>query len=257
MKVVVCAKLIPDPAAPQALDGKNNLDRSGKLVLDDADTYGIEVALQLVESTREGEVVVVSMASSDDLTGLRSALAMGATRGIVVSDESLRGTDSLGTAKILASVVRSVGPDLILCATESSDGYTGMVPIQLAELLGVPSLTNAKTVVVEESKVKINRQTSSGYQEVVASLPCVVTVTAGAVEPRYASFKGIMASKSKPVEVLSVEELGLASEIGMGGARQEVFATVVSESRKAGQKFLDEGDGAERIVAFLESLNIL
>ena len=245
MNVVVCVKQIPDPAAPQSLDASYNLDRSGKLILDEADTYGVEMALQLVDKAGSGEVTVVSMGSAGDVAGLRNALAMGAARAVIVSDDALRGTDALGTAKVLAAVIKRERPDMILAATESSDGYTGTTPVQLAELLGLPSITFAKSVTVEGLTVKVDRQTESGYDEVTAPLPCVVTVTAGVVEPRYASFKGIMAAKSKPVEVLSVADLGLEGAFGPGGARQEITAVVASESRQAGEKYVDEGDDPE------------
>ncbi|MDE3108185.1 MAG: electron transfer flavoprotein subunit beta/FixA family protein [Acidobacteriota bacterium] len=257
MNIVVCVKQIPDPAAPQSFDASNNLDRSGKLILDEADTYGVEMALQLVDKAGGGEVTVVSMGAANDVAGLRNALAMGATKAVIVSDESLRGTDALGTAKVLASVIRRDPPDLVLCATESSDGYTGTLPVQLAELLAMPSITFAKAVTVEGSSVKVDRQTESGYDEVTAPLPCVVSVTAGVVEPRYASFKGIMAAKSKPLETLSVEDLGLAGEVGASGARQTIVDVVAAESRQAGEKYVDEGDGAQKIVAFLESIKVL
>jgi len=165
------AILIPDPAAPQSFDASHNLDRSGKLILDEADTYGVEMALQLVDKAGGGEVTVVSMGSAADVAGLRNALAMGAAKAVIVSDDSIRGTDSLGTAKVLAAVIRRAMPDLILCATESSDGYTGTTPVQLAELLGLPSITFAKSVTVEGSTVKVDRQTESGYDEVTAPLP--------------------------------------------------------------------------------------
>ena len=257
MNVVVCVKQIPDPAAPQALEPTHNLNRSGKLILDEADTYGVEMALQLVDKAGEGEVTVVSMGSAADVAGVRNALAMGAAKAIIVSDESLRGTDALGTAKVLAAVIRRVSPDLVLCATESSDGYTGTTPAQLAELLGLPSITFAKSVVVEGTTLKVDRQTESGYDEVTAPLPALVTVTAGVVEPRYASFKGIMAAKSKPLEVLSVADLGLTNEVGARGARQEIISVVAAESRASGEKYVDEGDGAQRIVAYLESIKVL
>jgi electron transfer flavoprotein beta subunit len=257
MNVVVCVKQIPDPAAPQSLDASHNLDRSGKLILDEADTYGVEMALQLVDKAGSGEVTVVSMGSSADVAGLRNALAMGAAKAVIVSDDGLRGTDSLGTAKVLAAVIRRDMPDLILCATESSDGYTGTTPVQLAELLGLPSVTFAKSVVVEGGSLKVDRQTEAGYDEVTAPLPALVTVTAGVVEPRYASFKGIMAAKNKPVEVLSVADLGLEGSVGAAGARQEITDVVRAESRTAGEKYVDEGDGAEKIVAFLESIKVL
>jgi electron transfer flavoprotein beta subunit len=257
MNVVVCVKQIPDPAAPQSFDSSHNLDRSGKLILDEADTYGVEMALQLVDKAGSGEVTVVSMGSAADVAGLRNALAMGAAKAVIVSDDSIRGTDALGTAKVLAAVIRRDVPDLILCATESSDGYTGTTPVQLAELLGLPSITFAKSVTIDGSTVKVDRQTESGYDEVTAPLPAVVTVTAGVVEPRYASFKGIMAAKSKPVEVLSVADLGLSGAVGPAGARQEITDVVVAESRTGGEKYVDEGDSAEKIVAFLESIKVL
>ena len=257
MNIVVCVKQIPDPAAPQALDASFNLDRSGKLILDEADTYGVEMALQLVDKAGTGEVTVVSMGSNADVAGLRNALAMGAAKAVIVSDETLRGTDALGTAKVLAAVIRRDPPDLILCATESSDGYTGTTPVQLAELLGLPSITFAKSVSVEGSTVKVERQTEAGYDEVTAPLPALVTVTAGVVEPRYASFKGIMAAKSKPVEILSVADHDLAGQTGPAGARQQIIEVVAAEARSAGEKHVDDGDGAQKIVAFLESIKVL
>jgi len=257
MNIVVCVKQIPDPAAPQAFDSSNNLDRSGKLILDEADTFGVEMALQLVDKAGSGEVTVVSMGSAADVAGLRNALAMGAAKAVIVSDESLRGTDALGTAKVLAAVIGRINPDLVLCATESSDGYTGTTPVQVAELLSLPSITFAKSVTIDGSTVKVDRQTEAGYDEVVAPLPALVTVTAGVVEPRYASFKGIMAAKSKPVEILSIADLGLAEVTGPKGARQEITAVVAAEARQAGEKYVDEGDGAEKIVAFLESIKVL
>jgi electron transfer flavoprotein beta subunit len=118
-------------------------------------------------------------------------------------------------------------------------------------------VTFAKSVTVDGSNVKIDRQTDGGYDEVTTPLPAVVTVTAGVVEPRYASFKGIMAAKSKPVEQLTAADLGLAAETGAAGAGQEITAVVAAESRAAGEKYTDEGDGADRIVAFLESIKVL
>jgi electron transfer flavoprotein beta subunit len=257
MNIVVCVKQIPDPAAPQSFDASNNLNRSGKLILDEADTYGVEMALQLVDKAGGGEVTVVSMGSGNDVAGLRNALAMGATKAVIVSDESLRGSDALSTAKVLAKVIAREPFDLVLAATESSDGYTGTTPVQLAELLGLPSITFAKAVSVEGGGLKVSRQTEAGYDEVTAPLPALVTVTAGVVEPRYASFKGIMAAKSKPLEVLTVADLGLEGQVGAAGAREEIVAVQAAESRQAGEKYVDEGDGAEKVVAFLESIKVL
>jgi electron transfer flavoprotein beta subunit len=257
MNVVVCVKQIPDPAVPQSFDSSNYLDRSGKLILDEADTYGVEMALQLVDKAGDGEVTVVSMGSGADLAGVRNALAMGATKAVIVSDDSLRGSDALSTAKVLAAVLKRESFDLILAATESSDGYTGTTPVQVAELLGLPSITFAKSVSVEGGGVKVSRQTEEGYDEVSAPLPALVTVTAGVVEPRYASFKGIMAAKSKPLEVLSVADLRLEGQVGAGGAREEIISVQAAESRQSGEKYVDEGDGAQKVVAFLESIKVL
>jgi electron transfer flavoprotein beta subunit len=257
MNIVVCVKQIPDPAAPQSFDSSNNLNRSGKLILDEADTYGVEMALQLVDKAGGGEVTVVSMGSANDVAGLRNALAMGATKAIVISDESLRGSDALTTAKVLAAAIKRESFDLILAATESSDGYTGTTPVQLAELLGLPSVTFAKAVAVDGTSLKVSRQTEEGYDEITAPLPALVTVTAGVVEPRYASFKGIMAAKSKPLETLSVADLGLDGQVGAAGAREEITAVSAAESRQAGEKYVDEGDGAQKVVAFLESIKVL
>jgi electron transfer flavoprotein beta subunit len=254
MNVVVCVKQIPDPAAPQSLEpGSHTLDRSGKLILDDSDAYGVEMALQLAEQSGGGEVTLVSMAPNGETAGLRTALAMGAAKAILVSDDALKGADALTTAKVLAAAIGRADGDLIMAATESSDGYTGTTPVQIAELLGLPSITFAKAVSVDGSTVKVDRQTESGYDEVTAPLPAVVTVTAGVVEPRYPSFKGIMAAKSKPVETLSLADLGLSND----GGGQEITSVDAAEARSAGEIVVDEGDGAERIVSFLEQLKVV
>src|ERR1700733_13755817 len=215
MNVVVCVKQIPDPAAPAALDpNTRTLDRSGKLILDDSDAYGVEMGLQLASGDGD-EVILVSMAPGGETSGLRTALAMGAAKAILVSDEALAGSDALGTAKVLAAAIKRAEPDLILMATESTDGYTGTLPVQVAELMGLPSVTFAKSIAIDGNSVKVERQTEAGFDDVVCPLPALVTVTAGVVEPRYPSFKGIMAAKSKPVDNLTVADLGIdASQVG-------------------------------------------
>jgi electron transfer flavoprotein beta subunit len=254
MNVVVCVKQIPDPAAPQSLEpGTNTLDRSGKLILDDSDAYGVEMALQLAEQAGGGEVTLVSMAPNGETAGLRTALAMGAAKAILVSDDALKGADALTTAKILAAAIKRAEPDLIIAATESSDGYTGTTPVQVAEILGLPSVTFAKSVAVDGSSVKVERQTEAGYDEVTSPLPALVTVTAGVVEPRYPSFKGIMAAKSKPVDTLTAADLGVAT----GSTGQEITSVEQAEARAAGEIVVDEGDGAQRIVTFLEGLKVI
>jgi len=259
MNVVVCVKQIPDPAAPASLDASTrNLLREGKLILDDSDSYGVEMGLQLAEQAGGGEVTLVSMAPGGETSGLRTALAMGAAKAILVSDDALVGSDALSTAKVLAKAIERAQPDLILAATESTDGYTGTMPVQMAELLGLPSITFAKKVSVSEGSVRVERQTEAGFDEVQCSLPAVVTVTAGVVEPRYPSFKGIMAAKSKPLEQLTVSDLGLsADQVGTAGARQEVTDVSDAEERKGGEIVVDEGDAHENILRFLEQLKLI
>jgi electron transfer flavoprotein beta subunit len=258
MHVVVCVKQIPDPAAPGSLDpGTKTLNRSGKLILDDSDSYGVEMGLQLASGEGD-EVTLVSMAPNAETSGLRTALAMGAARAILVSDDALAGSDALGTAKVLAAAIKRVQPDLVLTATESTDGYTGTTPVQLAELLGWPSVTFAKKVTIDGSNVKVERQTEAGYDDVESPLPAVVTVTAGVVEPRYPSFKGIMAAKSKPVDVLTIADLGIdASQVGTDGARQTITDVTEAEARGGGEIVVDDGDGAQRIADFLEQLKVV
>ncbi len=259
MKVAVCVKQIPDPAGELSLDPATHfLVREGKLILDDSDAYGVEIALQLAEAASGGEVTLVSMAPGGETSGLRTALAMGAAGAVLVSDDSLAGSDSLSTARVLAAAVERIEPDLVLAATESTDGYTGTTPVQMAELLGWPAVTFAKHVEVNGGTVKVNRQTEAGYDEVTCPLPAVVTVTAGVVEPRYPSFKGIMAARSKPVEELSLADLGLeASRVGAAGARQEIVSVEEAEQRSSGEVVRDEGDAHEKIVAYLEQIKVL
>jgi len=159
MNVVVCVKQIPDPASPGALDpSTKTLKREGKLILDESDSYGVEMALQLADAAGGGDVSLVSMAPNDEVSGLRTALAMGAAKAVLVSDPALLGSDALTTAKILAKAIERVGgADLVLTATESTDGYTGTIPEQIAEVLGWPSVTFAKHVEVDGSTVKVRR----------------------------------------------------------------------------------------------------
>jgi electron transfer flavoprotein beta subunit len=260
MNVVVCVKQIPDPADPGALDPETKtLKRDAKLILDESDSYGVEMALQLVDAAGGGEVTLVSMAPNSEVGGLRTALAMGAAKAVLVSDDALKGTDALGTAKVLAKAVeRAGGADLVLTATESSDGYTGTVPEQLAELLGLPSVTFAKEIAVEGSTVKVQRQTEAGYDEVECPTPCLVSVTAGVVEPRYPSFKGIMAAKSKPVDEVKVADLGLdASDVGWAGGGQEIISIEPAPAREAGEVIEDDGEAHLKVVEFLEGLKVI
>ena len=258
MNVIVCVKQIPDPATPGALDpGTQTLKRDGKLILDESDSYGVEMALQLVDAAGGGEVSLVSMAPNGEVSGMRTALAMGAAKGVLVSDPALQGSDALTTAKVLAAAIGKLGgADLIIAATESSDGYTGTVPEQMAEVLGLPSVTFAKKVVVDGGTLKVDRQTEAGYDEVTCALPAVISVTAGVVEPRYPSFKGIMAAKSKPIDTVTAGDLGV-TPVGWAGAGQTIVNVGQAEARAAGEVVEDDGEGYAKIVAFLENLKVI
>jgi electron transfer flavoprotein beta subunit len=258
MHVVVCVKQIPDPSDPGVLEADNTLDRSRKLILDESDSYGVEMALQLVDKSGGGEVTLVSMAPNGETAGLRTALAMGAAKAILVSDDALSGAGALDTAKVLAAAIKRAEPDLVLAATESSDGYTGTVPEQIAGLLGLPSITFAKEIHIEGDSVKVQRQTEAGYDECECPTPALVSVTAGVVEPRYPSFKGIMAAKNKPVDQLTTADLGIgADDVGWSGAGQEIVAVEDAPEREAGEIVEDDGEGFQKIVAYLENLKVL
>jgi len=258
VNIVVCAKQIPDPASPGELDPDDHtLKRDGKLILDESDMYGVEMALQLVDAAGGGEVALVSMAPNGEVGGLRTALAMGAAKAVLVSDPELSGSDALTTAKVLAAATKRVGAvDLIIAGTESTDGYTGTVPEQIAEVLGLPSVTFAKSVAVDDGVLKVNRQTEAGYDEVTCPLPAVVSVTAGVVEPRYPSFKGIMAAKSKPVDTVTAADLGV-SPVGWAGAAQQIVDVVDAPERQSGEIIEDDGDAHTKIVEFLAGLKVI
>jgi len=258
MNVIVCVKQIPDPALPGALDpATNTLKRDGKLILDESDSYGVEMALQLVGAAGGGEVSLVSMAPNGEVSGLRTALAMGAAKAVLVSDPALQGSDALTTAKVLAAAVQRLGAfDLVIAATESSDGYTGTVPEQIAEVLGLPSVTFAKKVTVNGTQLDVQRQTEEGYDDVTCPLPALVSVTAGVVEPRYPSFKGIMAAKSKPVETVTVADLGI-TPVGWAGSGQQTASVTAAEARQAGEIVEDDGETYTKVIAFLENLKVI
>lgn len=253
MNIVVCVKQIPDPANPSELDPESHfLVRPEEQVMDDGDRYGVEMALQLAEAS-EGSVTLVSMGPAGNLQGIRQALAMGADKAVVITDDALRGSGALETARVLAAAITREGFDLVLCGTESTDGYSGVVPQQLAELLEVPSLTYARKVALEGSTVKIEQQTAAGYNEVEAQTPVLLSLTAGVVEPRYPTFKGIMAAKSKPVDQLTLAELGVEP----GGAGQEILSVTAAPGRDAGVKIEDEGEAHLEIVAKLQELKVV
>jgi electron transfer flavoprotein beta subunit len=178
---------------------------------------------------------------------------MGADRGVLISDDQLSGADVLLTARVLAAAIKPEQPDVVICATESYDGSTGMVPPMLAELLGVPQLTIAKKVEVDGSTIKVHRQTADGYQVVEAATPVLITVTAGIAEPRYASLKGIMAARSKEIKQVGLKDLGV--ERGQPGETIESIAD--AEARKAGAIIQDDGTAVDRIIQVLAQAKVV
>ena len=252
MKIVVTVKQVPDPNAQQTLESDNTIARDREVVLDPGDEYGVEEGLQLKEAT-EGELVLVSMGPERARDAIRKGLSMGADRGILITDGGLGGADALLTAQALAAAIEKEQPDLVICATESYDGSTGMVPPMLAELLGLPQLTFAKKVEVNGSKVTVHRQTEDGHQVVEAETPALVTVTAGIAEPRYASLKGIMAARSKEVKQLTLGELGIEKN----GPAETVLDVKDAEARQAGEIVEDDGTAVEKIVQFLQTAKVI
>jgi electron transfer flavoprotein beta subunit len=252
MKVVACVKQIPDPATPYQLEeGTGWMIRPNDQVLDDTDRYGVEMGLQLAQAN-EGTLTLVSMGPTGSAQGIRQALAMGADKAVIIDDAELRGSDALTTARVLAAAIVEEGFDLVITGTESTDGYTGVLPQMLAELLDVPALTYATKVEVTSDSATIHRQTAVGYDVVTTSLPAVVSVTAGVVEPRYPTFKGIMDAKKKPMETHALGDLGAEVTVS-----QVITGITPAPERAAGQKIEDDGEAHLAIVELLEQKKVI
>ena len=252
MKIVVTVKQVPDPNSTLMLEADNTISREKEVVLDPGDECGVEEGLQLKEA-HGGEVVLVSMGPERAKDAIRKGLSMGADRGVLVSDPKLAGADALLTARVLAAAIRAEEPDLVICGTESYDGSTGMVPPMLAELLGFPQLTVAKKVEVDGTSVKIQRQTSDGYQVVESTTPVLITVTAGIAEPRYASLKGIMAARSKEIKQVGLGDLGVEHS----EPAETITGVAQAETRKAGEVIQDDGKAVDRIIAVLAQAKVV
>lgn len=259
MKIVVCVKHVPDPNLPMSVDrGTKRLVRNPSAsILDPSDEFGLEVALRTVEA-QGGEVIALTMGPAQAEDALRRAMAMGAERAIHLVDDALAGSDALGTARALAAAIRDEKPDLVICAVESTDAYSGMVPGALAELLSLPQVTFARTFEVADGSVTVQRATETGYQTIQAALPALVTVTASVAEPRYPSFKGLMQAKKKQIDARSAADLGLdPATVGEAGAKERVLSVELLREEKQGQKITDDGgDSVEQIVAFLKKIQV-
>ena len=252
--IVVLVKQVPDTYSERKLNGSDHtLDReSADAVLDEINEKAVEEALKIKEAG-EGEVTVISVGPDRATDAIRKALSMGADKAIHVSDEALHGSDAIATAKVLAAAIGKVeGFDLVIAGNESSDGRGGAIPAILAELLGLPQVTYVRELTVDGSTIKATRETEDGLTHLEASLPAVVSVGEKINEPRYPSFKGIMAAKKKPVETFTIADLGIdAGEVGLANAWSQVTESAPKPPRTAGEKVEDEGDGGTKVAEYL------
>ncbi|GAC1389676.1 MAG: electron transfer flavoprotein subunit beta/FixA family protein [Ktedonobacteraceae bacterium] len=261
MKMFVCIKQVPDPnTTVSKLDtNTKRLVRSGvSLVLDPGDESTISAAIKLRDTIGNSELTAISMGPATAQEAMRRALAMGVDRAILITDPALAGSDALGTARVLAAVLKKEGAELILCSTESTDGYTGMVPAGIAEFLGLPQLTFAREIKIEGAKAVIKRVTPTGYKTVESPIPAVVTIASGSYEAIYPTMKGIMGAKKKPFAQFALKDLGIdAAQVGETGARERVLAVGSAEARAAGQVVKDDGNAAQSIADFLQRYQLL
>jgi electron transfer flavoprotein beta subunit len=257
MNIVVCVKQVPDTWSEKKLAASDStLDRAATdPVMNEMDEYAVEEALKLQEA-HGGEVTILCMGPDAATETVRKALSMGADKAIHVLDEGLHGSDALATSLALSKAISKAGGfDLVLLGSESSDARMSVVPAMLAERLGLPQLTFAKEVTADGAgAISIKRLTDDGYQVVEASTPAVVSVVEKINEPRYPSFKGIMAAKKKPVETYALADLGIdAGEVGTAGAWSKVESFEAAPPRQAGTVVTDEGEGADKLLEFLAS----
>ena len=260
VKIAVCMKEVPDASAPKRLDpSTKRLDRSVEGALNDFDTHALEEALRVKDGAADTEVVVVSMGPEKAAESLRKALAMGADRLLLVSDDAAAGSDLLATASVLAKALEREGPDLVLLGQQAGDSDGAVLWAALAERMRLPMISQAASLELDGGKARSKRQTEYGYDVLEASLPCVVAVSDAINEPRYPSLKGIMGAKKKPVDTVSLSDLGVdAGEVGEAGSRTEVLGTGDPPPRGETQRIDDEGgDSAEKILAYLRERKLV
>jgi len=254
MNIVVLIKQVPDTWSERTLsDSDKTLDRaSSDAVLDEINERAVEEALKIKEAG-DAEVTILTAGPDRATDAIRKALSMGADKAVHVNDDAIHGSDAVATAKVLAKAIGTVGDvDLVLAGNEATDGRSGAMAGMIGEVLGWPSLTHANALTVGDGTATVKRETDEGTCDVTASLPAVVSVGEKINEPRYPSFKGIMAAKKKPVSTLGVADLGLdASEVGLAGSLVAVDSFAPRPPKSGGQKVEDEGDGGAKIAEFL------
>jgi electron transfer flavoprotein beta subunit len=261
MNIVVLVKQVPDTYSERKLaDADHTLDRDASdAVIDEINERAVEAALQLKEA-HDGEVTVVCVGPDRANEAIRKALSMGADKAVHLSDEALHGSDAVQTARALAKVIGTVegGFDLVVAGNEASDGRTGAVPAMVADVLGLPALTHAQELAVEGTTVNVTRGTDDGITKLTAELPALVSVGEKINEPRYPSFKGIMAAKKKPVAALTLADAGIdAGEVGLANALSTVTAAAPKPPKSGGEKVEDEGDGGTKIAEYLVAQKII
>jgi electron transfer flavoprotein beta subunit len=251
MKIAVCVKQVPE--GHSRIDpGTNRLDRSGEGALNGFDANAVEEALRLKDATGEGEVVLVSLGPAKAQDALRKALAMGADRSVLVTDEAAGGSDLVATSFALAKALDREGADLILFGQQAGDSDGAVLWAAVADRLRLPVVSQAAEVTHADGKLTVKRQTEFGYDVIEAPLPAVVAVSDAINEPRYPSLKGIMGAKSKPQETVSLSDLGVESDrAGEQGSRTEVYALSDPPPRGDSKKIEDDGNGAQAILDFL------
>jgi electron transfer flavoprotein beta subunit len=254
MKIAVCAKFVPDSAAHLRIDPQTKrLDRSGEGALNQFDVNAVEEALKLKEAgSGEDEVVIVSVGPERALEAMRKALAMGADRVVLVSDDAASGSDLVATSRILAGALERERADVVLFGQQASDSDGAVLWAAVAESLQRPLISQVAELTHEDGKLRGKRQTEYGYDVIEAPLPAVVAVSDAINEPRYPSLKGIMGAKKKPQDTLTLSDLGLdAGEAGEAGSRTEVYELGEPPARGDTVKIEDDGTAADKIVQFL------
>ena len=264
LRIVVCVKQVPDTWSEKRLDPTDQtLDRAAADgVIDELDTYAVEEALRVKEANEGSTVVVLTMGPAGAADTVRKALSMGADEAVHVVDDALHGSDALATSLVLAKAIERTGFDLVVLGSESTDARMGVVPAMLAERLGVPQATLASKVEIDASSdpatVRVDRQTDAGQAVVSAQLPAVISVLEKINEPRYPSFKGIMAAKTKPTATWSLADLGIdASSVGLAAAATAVVDATQRPPRGEHTIIKDDGDAGSRIADFLVSRKLL
>lgn len=260
MKVVVCVKQVPVTTGERRYRDDLRLDRdAAERVVNPLDEYAIEVALRLQESGAVETVTYLSMGPEDAADALRRALAMGGDDGILVTDAALEGSDEWATATVLAAALDKIAPDLTLCGMASDDARGSLVPGAVAATRGLPLLSYASELTIADGAVRIRRLSGTGYDVLEAPLPAVASVTDQIGEPRYASLKGIMAARRKPLETWSLSDVGVAADDLRGGALTRVLEARPPESKPPAERVENLGadEAATKIADWLAARRLI